>query len=248
QVAVPGDVTVIAPYAFAGNDRVAICAIPAGVTAIGKGAFQYCTGLVRIALPATLQSFGDNVFLGCVRLTELINPSALDLSGDFYINYYSPAILTDVGKSEIYQDNDFILRTHEGKKTLLGYVGENAEIVIPADIDAIGHHALYHTSIEKVTVAANVATLEPYTFGGCVRLKELRFGASVTYVDTFGIERHYVLSDIYFDGTMAQFEAILTPESSSSYAGVVPLTEFLSPRTTIHCTDGTLTGTGTIFQ
>ena len=247
QVTVPDGFTAIAGYAFAENQRVAICTIPDGVRAIGDGVFRYCSAIVRVSLPATLQTFGESVFSNCFKLTELINPSAVDLSGDFFIQRYSPAVLTSLAESEIYLEDDFILRSHEAETILLGYAGEATEIVIPAYIDEINHHAFYRSAVEKVTVLTDIEELAQYVFSLCTSLKELHFGASVTYVDTFGIEAHYALSSVYYGGTVAQFEAIMTPNGEGSYVRTIPLIEFLSPRTTVYCTDGKLTGTGSFI-
>lgn len=105
QISIPGTVTAIGNYAFAGTGLTsltlpeglltignyafqncktlpAIITIPSTVTTIGNYAFAGCSTLTAITLPATANSIGDNVFSGCTSLTTLTLLRSLVVNGN----------------------------------------------------------------------------------------------------------------------------------------------------------------------
>ncbi len=97
---VPDTVSVIAPYAFIGNetlkkvvltkgvkklspDAFAYCAVleevvlPEGLESIGEFAFVYCVYLEKMDIPDTVTEIGENAFEGCMSLKEVTLPEGL---------------------------------------------------------------------------------------------------------------------------------------------------------------------------
>ena len=68
RVTVPGSVSKIRAYAFAGCNHLKRAVIPEGVTAIGAGAFRDCNELTRVFLPESVTAIGDDAFACCPNL------------------------------------------------------------------------------------------------------------------------------------------------------------------------------------
>ncbi len=64
NVAIPGNVTSIANYGFAGNTNLVSVTIPGGVTNIGNYAFAHCSDLTNITFVGNAPSVGNNAFQG----------------------------------------------------------------------------------------------------------------------------------------------------------------------------------------
>ena len=64
NVAIPGNVTSIANYGFAGNTNLVSVTIPGGVTNIGNYAFAHCSDLTNITFVGNAPSVGSNAFQG----------------------------------------------------------------------------------------------------------------------------------------------------------------------------------------
>ncbi len=77
QVELPGNLTSIGDYAFAGCENLNFCyfSYHTAVTRIGNSAFEGCTSL-SLRLPETLTDIGDRAFAG-TRLTSLDFPEGL---------------------------------------------------------------------------------------------------------------------------------------------------------------------------
>lgn len=73
-VAVPEDVTEIAPYVFHQRAAVTQVLLPPGLVKIGRGAFRGCANLSGLRLPGSLEEIGDVAFECCASLGELDVP------------------------------------------------------------------------------------------------------------------------------------------------------------------------------
>ncbi len=88
-----GDVQIIGPWAFAGNDRLSSVVIPEGVLKISNSAFDSCNALKSVALPKTLQSIEDFAFFQCNALTDAYDSgSAAEWSAITVSDFNEPLI------------------------------------------------------------------------------------------------------------------------------------------------------------
>ncbi|MDE6874400.1 MAG: leucine-rich repeat domain-containing protein [Lachnospiraceae bacterium] len=71
KVEIPETVTRIAPFAFAGNDKITSVSIPDTVTAVGRGAFLDCMKLKTVGMRDSVTKLGKEAFHGCIRLSEI---------------------------------------------------------------------------------------------------------------------------------------------------------------------------------
>ena len=88
KCSIPAGVTMIAAYAFAGNEALTSISLPASVIEIGEGAFSD-TGIREINIPGSVSHIGDKAFLGCDSLEKII----LNIG----TNYIGPKVLDECG-------------------------------------------------------------------------------------------------------------------------------------------------------
>lgn len=56
------------------------------------------------------------------------------------------------------------------------YRGSSAtEVILPAELSAIGSYAFFGSSLKRITIPPNVERIETYTFNGCPNLEEVKF-------------------------------------------------------------------------
>lgn len=148
--------------AFSGCTYLSLVTLPARLETIGANAFQNCVSLISINLPENLTSIGLEAFSGCQKLIEIRNESSLHItpgvvSGNGNIAHYVKHVYTPAngGQSIINIDDDgyitarfdpFIGQAAEGNvyNILVGYIGNEKNLVIPVDVDGIYTNAFHH--------------------------------------------------------------------------------------------------------
>ena len=164
---------------FYQNDQIKEIVLSNGITGLGDRLFYHCANAKTVSLPATLTSIGDSAF---AQEDAVIN----DTAG-----------LTSV--------------------------------TIPQAVTAIQSYAFYHTAIAEVTVPASVKTWGKYVFSGCAKLKTARvacdsigafaftrctalssltISANCTKIGTCMLTYCSSLTEITYEGTKAQWDAI----------------------------------------
>jgi hypothetical protein len=79
--AIPGGVTNLGDFAFAGCAGLSAVTLPASVTGIGASAFAGCTGLTALTLPASVTGIGWFAFEACTGLTSIAIPASVNALG-----------------------------------------------------------------------------------------------------------------------------------------------------------------------
>ncbi len=164
---------------FYQNDQIKEIVLSNGITGLGDRLFYHCANAKTVSLPATLTSIGDFAF---AQKDAVIN----DTAG-----------LTSV--------------------------------TIPQAVTAMQSHAFYYTAIAEVTVPASVKTWGKYAFSGCAKLKTARvacdsigafaftrctalssltISANCTKIGTCMLTYCSSLTEITYEGTKAQWDAI----------------------------------------
>lgn len=218
DITISGDVTSIEKGAFYSCNGLHSVTIQSDVTAIGDGAFSGCHALSSIELPDSLLSIGDSAFLSCYTLQSIAIPQGVKSIG--YRAFYQCSALKNITipdsvaeiKSEAFnltawfynQPNGLI---YAGKVALChkGNMPSGSEIVLEQGTTGIADDAF--NSIRGVT--------------------SIVIPASVTYIGYGALEYCYDLTDVTFNGTMEQWNAIHFTGNIGDY--------------TIHCTDGDIT-------
>ena len=188
--------------------------IPNSVTSIEEDAFYGCTGLTSITIPNSVTSIGENAFSGCTGLKSVVNFSNLTFrkgSTDYCdVAYYADKVYNAPNGSI---EGDFIFGKPNGVNTLLGYLGYDAELTLPADykggnyiigssvfsgcsgftsieipnsVTSIGWNAFSGcTSLTSIEIPNSVTRIEQNAFSGCTGLKSVVVGNSVTSIEYY---------------------------------------------------------------
>ena len=126
-----------------------------------------------------MTSIGDYAFQYCSSLYKVINNSKILLSkgssSNGYVAYYAKVVyqgdeLTTVG--------DFQFYTSDGIHSLVNYIGNDTEIVLPDSYNGenykIGNYAFYKcSSLTTITIPEGVTGIGNYAFINCTKVRLL---------------------------------------------------------------------------
>jgi len=178
------DPLVIGDSAFSGCTGITTLVLPARLTTIGENAFYGCSNLMFVELPENLTSMGSYSFYDCAKLLEVYNKSSMsesDIKGWGLAGYYAKNIYTPVsGESKLTIDeNGYVLIELEnvyvnwslGNFTgtfLLGYTGNETNLVIPEGVDVIYTNALYKSGpYDSIVVPSGIVYVMNNGFTQC---------------------------------------------------------------------------------
>ena len=182
SVIIPDSVTHIGNMAFYRCFSLTNVVIPDGVTNIGHNAFYFCKNLVSISIGSSVTSIGDCAFLACFKLIEVINHSSLNIQvgpldyGE--VGHYAKEV--HQGESKIVNQDKYLFYTYNGVNYLLGYTGNETDLVLPANYNGetyeIYQHAFYwHSSLTSVVIPNSVTSIGVMAFNGCDHLTDVRY-------------------------------------------------------------------------
>ena len=108
-------------------------------------------------------------------------------------------------------------------------------VVLPNSVTAIGEDAFMSCGITSMTIPDNISVINSCTFWGCSNLTSVTIPSAVVSIDEGAFAGCYELTDIYYKGTMSQWNKIVIDNTiNHDYnADNVPL-NFAA----IHCADG----------
>ncbi len=180
-VQIPNSITSIGDKVFYNCSRLASIEIPEGVTSIGTYAFRDCTGLTDVALPDSLEEINQFAFWGCTRLTSITIPK----------NVKTVYGLVFSGCSSL--------------KTVYW----NAVSCERCGSGAWGHILVFDDcSITALIVGDGVVSLPRYGFARCKELTSITIPISVTNIEAEAFYDCPSLTEINYEGTKAQWNAI----------------------------------------
>ena len=204
--------------------------IPTNITKLNANAFANCTNLEKLTIPTNVTNMANSAFSGCTALKTIIyNGSNADYAAnvtgypfDVLTEYYF--ILTDYA---VYENQDLNITAitfelNNGTYTLssINTNGIVNSIVIPSTINGVKVTTLKTESIDNVTYSLTlpntITTIESQVF----------------------TQDNIAISDVYYQGTRAQWNAIAKQEySQSDETAIFSWANNVSFK--LHCTDDT---------
>ena len=159
------------------------------ITSIGS-AFDSCISLNSITIGSNVTNISPWVFEDTWGLVEVINKSPYitiekGSSTNGGVGYYALSVSNcdDSYVSKLSTDsNGYIIYTDDSDKILVGYVGEQTELILPNDITRIHYASFMLDNITSVVIPNNVKSIGTYAFGNCTSLTSIVIPSSVTSV------------------------------------------------------------------
>ncbi len=159
----PDTVTSIKGYAFEGCKSLVYIDISdnSQLEEIANYAFYNCYSLTNFTFPKNLTSLSKSAICNCSQLTEIrdLSTEQWTLKSDFNshtASYFVRNTYTlDSGEQKLFIDNNGYV-TFDGE--LVGYAGNEVNLVLPTGITSIGYHAFYNRANIKSIVISNTVT------------------------------------------------------------------------------------------
>ena len=195
-VTIPNSVTSIENYAFYGCYGLTSITIPNSVTTIGNSAFAACIGLSRVTIGKNVKTIEDNAFSGCRNLSEVINASSLNIvkgsADNGYVGYYADLL---INANDDLLEGDFVFGVIDGKNTLCGYIGNDTEIVLPANYKG-GDYIISSKfqGVTKIALPDFVKEIVHRQFYKCVDLNSIVMPDNITSIGAYAFQYCDLLS------------------------------------------------------
>ena len=191
--------------------------IPEGVEAL-NGSFSEFSTLKKATLPSTLIRISDYSFYQCGALSEISLPDGLLSVGDRAFckctslqSITVPDSVTEIGNNAFSGCTSLKeVKIGSGVKVISSYAFRDCEslesVTLSEGLETVGDEAFLNTAVKTLTLPGSIKRLG---------------------VRAFSFEK---LEKITYEGTKAEFEAIVNDAFESAY----------SDKITVECTDGTI--------
>ena len=180
SITIPNSVTSIGNYAFYGCYGLTSITIPNSVTSIGEWAFYDCSRITSVTIGNSVTSIGYDAFKFCEGLITVINLSNLTFSkgssDNGYIAYYANKVY-NANNGSI--EGDYIFCKPNNVNTLVGYLGSETELTLPADYKGesyvIGESAFEgNNTITSITIPNSVTSIGESAFANCDNITDIK--------------------------------------------------------------------------
>jgi len=156
--------------------------IPYGVTTISLDAFADCDGLISVILPGSLRSIDNHAFFSCDGLIAIEIPSGVTSIGNQAFSSCDNLVSVKVPASAT--SVEYLFSDSDGLKTA-GPIGSGCN-----------YEYGWSVSIPK------------WAFDGCRAMTTITIPANITSIGEYAFFYCDSLTDVYFEGTQAQWDAI----------------------------------------
>lgn len=219
DIHLPDSLTSIGASAFNSCSSLESITLPARITSIGERTFQDCSSLVSITLPSNLKTIGNRAFANCGALTNITLPEGVTSIGEQAFNNCLALTSLTLPNSLKELSGRYCFKT-----TGISH------LVISGGLETIGEFAFNgsrNSPFETIVILDGVKRIEWAALADNDKLVKVVFPASITYLGKDIFSFCPKLSELYFEGTKAQWQSI-TKDHWKGY----------SPITVVHCSDG----------
>ncbi|MBQ9369827.1 MAG: leucine-rich repeat domain-containing protein [Clostridia bacterium] len=207
SITLPESLTNIGAYAFADCHGLTSFVIPDRVTKIEHNAFMNCFNLTSLTIGAKVTTIEDvdrldDTFSYCYKLVEIYNRSSLPITkGDLtygQVAFYAKEVYQEAFNSKLRTDeNGFILYRDAEDISLIGYNGNDTELIIPAMVTDIHAGAFYRASeLTAVSIPDSVTHIADHAFESCTKLSAITIPQNVRSIGAFAFRSCSSLSEI----------------------------------------------------
>lgn len=187
------NVTELGTGAFKDCEKLPEVVIPASMKTVGDEAFANCgtydySFTVTIAQGTNQLTFGNGVFSGCT-IDTLSIPSNVTLSADFLSGLeIENIIIAEDHPTLASEDNVLYIKGADGQKeTLLLYLSDVAEFVVPDGVKSIAANAFYgNFSLTNISLPESITAIGENAFYKCYYLETVTFNGTNSQALTIG--------------------------------------------------------------
>ncbi|MBR5250538.1 MAG: leucine-rich repeat protein, partial [Clostridia bacterium] len=164
-------------------------------------------------------------FLGCERLVEVINYSdnfevfkASEENGQ--VGRYAIWVYngSETQQSRVSNDDGYIIYTDGNEKVLVGYLGNQKEMVVPDYVTQINTGAFMNdTNLTRVTMGDNLHTIQRHAFTGCKNLTSVTVGRRLKRVGLQAFDYCEKISAVHYYGTESDWKNIAIGDKNQKF-------------------------------
>lgn len=210
-------VTNVGNNSFAGCLELSNLELPSSIVSIGNSAFSNCDSLRRIIIPKGVISIGESAFSSSNSLDHVVIPNSVATIGErafayngiFYNDYtniyieagaitsgWNPRWNYEVGRVvsgiyEIREDGLMMKKSSSNTLSVIIYMGNDKNIVIPSQIDDMAVTSIYDSAfdscynLETITLPKNLTSIGEWAFANCYSFKNVIIPESVVSIDSY---------------------------------------------------------------
>ena len=202
----------IGDWAFYGSNFTGTLNLPATVKTVGYSAFQGCSGITGLNFSDGLETIGAEAFAGCAGIQgELKLPDSVRIVDDYAFygcknirgNAYLSGDLAWVGTGAFSGTRITSFSASEDNITFVSIAGllftddEETLFMVPCGMNG------------QVEIPAGTRTIASYAFIGCNQITSLRIQDNrLSKFKSDAFDGCDSLTDVYYNGTLAQWQAI----------------------------------------
>lgn len=203
-------VVIIGDDAFQGCQALTDIRLPKTLREIGRQAFWYCYSLMSIVIPKSVKEIGEFVFWSCYKLLDVYNLSRCSLDEAF--DKETPKIRKKLDTSSALLQGDFVFAKKHEAYYLMGYNGNDKEIVLPdsynGKIYKIHKHAFtYNRAVTKITIPEGINAVGEFAFAGCASLEEVSLPSTIQSLEESAFRNCSSLKSVKLPQSIKRIEA-----------------------------------------
>ena len=190
SIVLDSDVKFIGNHAFSNWDWLYSFKMSENIHTIGEYAFKNCKKLTMFTVEAKVMMIGENAFEGCSGLSTVIDLAILGIEPGSIENGRIANYAKFVLNTALPQQDGFLYTIKDGVCYLLGYNGEQKNIVLPdklSGMDYVIYRAFAGLDITSITLSPGVTEISSLSFYECRKLRQVILHENIKkiYTDSF---------------------------------------------------------------